>query len=193
MTKFSAAGVPWPSSASGSTSALQRQGGAAQAKGHGLGVASVRHAAAGAADDRRRHDHGSGRRHRGDPSAVEPAEARQGRRDRDRRSLGDHQEDRGAADEAPSELAANIRNEAEHHIPFGRDDVEIDYHVTNPMTASGQTELLLVAAKKEVVADYVAGRARRRADRRRSSTSPRSRARTASRPTTRSIRARPSC
>ena len=55
----------------------------------------------------------------------------------------------------PDELAANIRNEAEHHIPFGRDDVEIDYHVTNPMTASGQTELLLVAAKKEVVSDYV--------------------------------------
>ena len=55
----------------------------------------------------------------------------------------------------PEELAANIRNEAEHHIPFGRDDVEIDYHVTNPMTASGQTELLLVAAKKEVVSDYI--------------------------------------
>jgi type IV pilus assembly protein PilM len=52
------------------------------------------------------------------------------------------------------ELAANIRNEAEHHIPFGRDDVEIDYHVTNPQTPSGQTELLLVAAKKEVVSDY---------------------------------------
>jgi type IV pilus assembly protein PilM len=55
----------------------------------------------------------------------------------------------------PDELAANIRNEAEHHIPFGRDDVEIDYHVTNPMTPSGQTELLLVAAKKEVVSDYI--------------------------------------
>jgi type IV pilus assembly protein PilM len=55
----------------------------------------------------------------------------------------------------PEELQANIRNEAEHHIPFGRDDVEIDYHVTNPMTASGQTEILLVAAKKEVVSDYV--------------------------------------
>jgi type IV pilus assembly protein PilM len=55
----------------------------------------------------------------------------------------------------PDELAANIRNEAEHHIPFGRDDVELDYHVTNPATPSGQTELLLVAAKKEVVSDYV--------------------------------------
>ena len=62
--------------------------------------------------------------------------------------------------------------EAEHHIPFGKDDVEIDYHVTNPANSSGQTELLLVAAKKEVVADYVqfvrdagliaAGRRRRR-------------------------------
>jgi type IV pilus assembly protein PilM len=49
----------------------------------------------------------------------------------------------------------NIRAEAEHHIPFGRDDVEIDYHVTNPSTASGQTEMLLVAAKKEVVNDYI--------------------------------------
>src|SRR6476660_5076101 len=39
----------------------------------------------------------------------------------------------------PEELAANIRNEAEHHIPFGRDDVEIDYHVTNAQTASSQT------------------------------------------------------
>jgi len=55
----------------------------------------------------------------------------------------------------PEELQNNIRNEAEHHIPFGRDDVEIDYHVTQAQTTSGQTELLLVAAKKEVVSDYV--------------------------------------
>jgi type IV pilus assembly protein PilM len=55
----------------------------------------------------------------------------------------------------PEALAMNIRAEAEHHIPFGRDDVEIDYHVTNPSTASGQTEMLLVAAKKEVVNDYI--------------------------------------
>src|SRR5688500_11525860 len=52
------------------------------------------------------------------------------------------------------ELAANIRYEAEHHIPFAKDDVELDYHVVNPQNSSGQTELLLVAAKKEVVADY---------------------------------------
>jgi len=55
----------------------------------------------------------------------------------------------------PEVLAANIRTEAEHHIPFGKDDVELDYHVTTQASPSGQTELLLVAAKKEVVADYV--------------------------------------
>jgi type IV pilus assembly protein PilM len=52
------------------------------------------------------------------------------------------------------ELAQNIRFEAEHHIPFAKDDVELDYHVVNAQNSSGQTELLLVAAKKEVVADY---------------------------------------
>jgi hypothetical protein len=31
-------------------------------------------------------------------------------------------------------------------VGFTLDDVEIDYHVTNPQTAGGQTELLLVAA-----------------------------------------------
>lgn len=51
-------------------------------------------------------------------------------------------------------LAANIKAEAEHHIPFGRDDVEIDYHVTNPLTSGGQTELLLVAAKKDTLSDH---------------------------------------
>ncbi len=56
---------------------------------------------------------------------------------------------------SPDQLASNIRNEAEHHIPFGRDDVEIDYHLTNITNSSGQMELLLVAAKKEVVSDYV--------------------------------------
>jgi len=52
------------------------------------------------------------------------------------------------------ELPTQIRYEAEHHIPFSKEDVEIDYHVVAPTNAQGQTELLLVAAKKEVVADY---------------------------------------
>jgi len=54
----------------------------------------------------------------------------------------------------PEELEEQIPWEAEHHIPFSKDDVEIDYHVVTPQNAQGQTELLLVAAKKEVVADY---------------------------------------
>jgi type IV pilus assembly protein PilM len=54
------------------------------------------------------------------------------------------------------ELAEQIPWEAEHHIPFAKDDVEIDYQVINRQNASGQMELLLVAAKKEVVHDYAA-------------------------------------
>ncbi len=53
-----------------------------------------------------------------------------------------------------SELADQIPYEAEHHIPFAKDDVEIDYEVVNRANPSGQMELLLVAAKKEVVHDY---------------------------------------
>src|SRR5262245_36614856 len=48
------------------------------------------------------------------------------------------------------ELAEQIPWEAEHHIPFAKDDVEIDYQVTSRQNATGQMELILVAAKKEV-------------------------------------------
>ena len=44
--------------------------------------------------------------------------------------------------------------EAEHHIPFNKNDVELDWQVLGSKNAQGQMELLLVAAKKEVVADY---------------------------------------
>jgi type IV pilus assembly protein PilM len=56
----------------------------------------------------------------------------------------------------PDELDEQIPWEAEHHIPFAKDDVEIDHQVINAQTAQGQMELLLVAAKKEVVGDYAA-------------------------------------
>jgi len=52
------------------------------------------------------------------------------------------------------ELAEQIPYEAEHHIPFAKDDVEIDYELINKQNASGQMDILLVAAKKEVVHDY---------------------------------------
>lgn len=53
------------------------------------------------------------------------------------------------------ELANQIPQQAEHHIPFARSDVALDYEVVNKMNAAGQMEVVLVAAKKEVVADYV--------------------------------------
>lgn len=54
------------------------------------------------------------------------------------------------------ELDEQIPYEAEHHIPFAKDDVELDYEILNRQNASGQMELILVAAKKEVVHDYAA-------------------------------------
>jgi type IV pilus assembly protein PilM len=56
----------------------------------------------------------------------------------------------------PTELEEQIPWEAEHHIPFNKNDVEIDYQALGGRNAQGQMELLLVAAKKEVVADYAA-------------------------------------
>ena len=54
----------------------------------------------------------------------------------------------------PEELDEQIPWEAEHHIPFSKDDVEIDHQIISTQNAQGQMELLLVAAKKEVVSDY---------------------------------------
>jgi type IV pilus assembly protein PilM len=52
------------------------------------------------------------------------------------------------------DLAAQIPAEAEHHIPFRRDEVDIDHQVVTPKNAQGQMEVILVAAKKEMIADY---------------------------------------
>jgi len=52
------------------------------------------------------------------------------------------------------ELDDQIYWEAEHHIPFAKDDVEIDHQILNPDAGQNQMDVLLVAAKKEVVADY---------------------------------------
>jgi type IV pilus assembly protein PilM len=54
------------------------------------------------------------------------------------------------------ELEEQIPWEAEQHIPFDKSDVEIDHQVLSGKNAQGQMELLLVAAKKEVVRDYTA-------------------------------------
>jgi type IV pilus assembly protein PilM len=55
---------------------------------------------------------------------------------------------------APDQLGEQLQVEAEQHIPFRADEVEIDHQLVNPRNAQGMMELLLVAAKKEIIADY---------------------------------------
>ncbi|MBU1070144.1 pilus assembly protein PilM [Myxococcota bacterium] len=54
-----------------------------------------------------------------------------------------------------AELAEELNLEMSHHIPFARDEVEVDYDIVVPKNTEGQMEILLVAAKKEVVQDYL--------------------------------------
>ncbi len=57
---------------------------------------------------------------------------------------------------SPRELAEQIPFEADNHIPCAREDVEIDYEVMTDASPGGQMQIVLVAAKKEVVQDYAA-------------------------------------
>jgi len=50
------------------------------------------------------------------------------------------------------ELEEHIPWEAEHHIPFSKDDVEMDHQILGG--DGGQMEIVLVAAKKDVISDY---------------------------------------
>lgn len=57
----------------------------------------------------------------------------------------------------PEELEESIQWEAEQYIPFDINDVNIDVEILSPASgAGGQMDVLLVAAKKEVVNDYTA-------------------------------------
>ena len=53
------------------------------------------------------------------------------------------------------ELAEQISWEAEQHIPFDLSDVQIDYQVISRREGQGQMDVLLVAAKKEEIADLM--------------------------------------
>ena len=56
-----------------------------------------------------------------------------------------------------AELSESIYWEAEQYIPFDIQDVNLDYQILNPGTTgegAGTMEVLLVAAKKEKIADY---------------------------------------
>ena len=52
------------------------------------------------------------------------------------------------------ELQESIQWEAEQYIPFDINDVNIDVQVLNPHTEGGQMDILLVAAKSDMVNDY---------------------------------------
>jgi type IV pilus assembly protein PilM len=52
------------------------------------------------------------------------------------------------------ELEEQIHWEAEQHIPFDINDVEIDYEVLTKRDDQGQMDILLVAAKKDEINDY---------------------------------------
>src|SRR5215470_3308813 len=54
-----------------------------------------------------------------------------------------------------AELDEQIQWEAEQHIPFDIKDVHVDYEVLRRRPEAGQMDLLLVAAKREEVNDYI--------------------------------------
>jgi len=57
----------------------------------------------------------------------------------------------------PAELSESIYWEAEQYVPFDIQDVSLDYQIVDPGTGAdskGTMEVLLVAAKKEKIADY---------------------------------------
>src|SRR5213082_2468521 len=54
-----------------------------------------------------------------------------------------------------AELSESIYWEAEQYIPFDIQDVNLDYQILDPgLGAGGTMDVLLVAAKKEKIADY---------------------------------------
>ena len=53
-----------------------------------------------------------------------------------------------------AELSESIHWEAEQYIPFDIQDVNLDYQILDPGTGKGTMDVLLVAAKKEKIADY---------------------------------------
>ena len=52
------------------------------------------------------------------------------------------------------ELEESIQWEAEQYIPFDIKDVNVDVQILNPHAGQGQMDVLLVAAKKDVINDY---------------------------------------
>ena len=53
------------------------------------------------------------------------------------------------------ELEEQIRWEAEQYIPFDVNEVNLDFQILDPDGSDGQMDVLLVAAKKDLIDDYV--------------------------------------
>ncbi len=56
---------------------------------------------------------------------------------------------------SPAELKTAIIGEAEQYIPFSISDINLSYHVLDTAHAEGQMTVLLVAARKKVVQNYM--------------------------------------
>ncbi|MEJ5307925.1 MAG: type IV pilus assembly protein PilM [candidate division WOR-3 bacterium] len=54
-----------------------------------------------------------------------------------------------------SELSIMVRQEAETNIPYSIEDVQLDYKVLGPSEEQGKVDVLLVAAKKEILYPFV--------------------------------------
>jgi len=54
------------------------------------------------------------------------------------------------------ELAQSIQWDAAQYVPFDINEVNLDYQVTNTADEEGNMEVLMVAAKKDLINDYVA-------------------------------------
>ncbi len=58
-------------------------------------------------------------------------------------------------EQRPEELEESIRWEAEQYIPFDINEVNIDHQIVQGAAADGQMSVILVAAKKELIDDYM--------------------------------------
>ena len=89
-------------------------------------------------------------------------------RDRRRRPRRDHQENPDRAREG-AEARELMRWEAEQHVPFDMESVELDFQILDPDGDGLEMSVLLVAAKRELIESKLspAHRRRPRAQRRR--------------------------
>ncbi len=64
---------------------------------------------------------------------------------------------RVSAEFTETEIQTQVELDAEHHIPYPLDEVNLDFQVLGPAPDSpGEVDVLMVACRKEVVDDYVA-------------------------------------